>query len=50
MKDGPGSEHEKVALRREKGALQHPKQNKKKEKEKKKKKKNNKINIITKDR
>ena len=28
MKDGPENEHEKVALRREKGALQYPKQNK----------------------
>ena len=28
MEDGLGKERQKVALRREKGALQHPKQNK----------------------
>ena len=27
VKDGPRNEHEKVAIRREKGALQYPKQN-----------------------
>ena len=58
MKDGPENEHEKVALRREKDALQYPKQNTTINTEQelsekwpqKRKENNNKINTVTKDK
>ena len=58
MKDGPGNEHEKVALRRENGALQYPKQNRtnniehetSEKQPQKRKENNNKINTVSKDK